>query len=53
MKKFKVTMLATSIKEIFVAAKDKADAINKVDKYYLDEEKINFLQLYFCITSHK
>ena len=42
MKKFKVTMLATSIKEIFVAAKDKADAINKVDKYYLDEEKINF-----------
>lgn len=42
MKKFKVTMIGTSIKEVFVNAKDKNDAFDKVDKAYLDEEKINF-----------
>jgi hypothetical protein len=42
MKKFKVTMIGTSIKEIFVNAKNKEEAMDKVDKYYLDEEKINF-----------
>ena len=42
MKKFKVTMIGTSIKELFVSAKSREDAMEKVDKCYLDEEKINF-----------
>ena len=42
MKKFKVTMVATAIKEIFVSAKDKNSAMEKVEKCYLDEEKLDF-----------
>lgn len=42
MKKFKVTMIGTSIKEIFISAKNRDEAMDKIDKYYLDEEKINF-----------
>lgn len=44
MKKFKVTMVATAIKEIFVSAKDKNSAIDKVEKCYLDEEKLDFTE---------
>ena len=44
MKKFKVTMVATAIKEIFVSAKDKNSAMEKVEKCYLDEEKLDFTE---------
>ena len=44
MKKFKVTMVATAIKEIFVSAKDKSSAIDKVEKCYLDDEKFDFTE---------
>lgn len=44
MKKFKVTMVATAIKEIFVSAKDKSSAIDKVEKCYLDDEKLDFTE---------
>ena len=44
MKKFKVTMVATSIKEIFVSTKDKSSAIDKVEKCYLDDEKLDFTE---------
>lgn len=44
MKKYKVTMVATAIKEIFVSAKDKNSAIDKVEKCYLDEEKLDFTE---------
>ena len=44
MKKFKVTMVATAIKEIFVSAKDKKSAMEKVEKCYLDEEKLDFTE---------
>lgn len=44
MKKFKVTMVGTLIKEVFVSAKDKATAIEKVEKSYMDDEKINFTE---------
>lgn len=42
MKKFKITMIATSVKEVFLSAKNKEEALTKVDKLYLDDEKINF-----------
>lgn len=44
MKKFKVTMVGTLIKEVFVSAKDRDTAIQKVEKSYLDDEKINFCE---------
>ena len=44
MKKFKVTMVATAIKEIFVSAKDKNSAMEKGEKCYLDEEKLDFTE---------
>lgn len=44
MKKFKVTMVATAIKEIFVSAKDKSSAIDNVEKCYLDDEKLDFTE---------
>ena len=44
MKKFKVTMVATAIKEIFVSTKDKSSAIDKVEKCYLDDEKLDFTE---------
>ena len=44
MKKFKVTMVGTLIKEVFVSAKDKDTAIEKVEKSYMDDEKINFCE---------
>ena len=37
-------MVATAIKEIFVSAKDKSSAIDKVEKCYLDDEKLDFTE---------
>lgn len=42
MKKFKITMLATSLKEVFLNAKNEEDAFKKLEKMYFDKEEINF-----------
>jgi len=42
MKKFKITMLATSFKEVFLNAKNEEDAFKKLEKMYFDKEEINF-----------